>query len=524
MGQSVTCSQTCCAVDGENITIKRVRKANFSDAPPDDSIPDPVDLISDHIAYLPFDEDDEEDDYNNTDYFARESMELMWIKQASTADGRMSHTFQSGAEYDGQWYGGVRCGFGRMTWPDGAKYIGEWDDNCAVGNGTFVHSDGDRFIGQWKDNMANGLGILYVKGRVSYIGQWRKDVQDGVGIETLDDGGKYEGQFKDGMKRGVGCYTWADGSAYHGMWRENIISGAGAYLAVDGRVFKGQWRDAEIHGLGRYTWPDGNEYNGDYVADFKNGFGIFKWTDGRVFQGFWSNGKQHGHGWYITKDGISGAAIWDAGVKIRDLPNLCGDVGAAVRDPPVVNSLAVSKSLRISTGLPRTSAKDSAVQGVASTVAQRVRSRPEDVADAVAQLSSGGGGQLLHTPSAASQIIPTLSVPSEPNSLCTPRKPNPGTPCVSVEPKPMSAAAPVTSSLEPDSLSDTATSSAFEPRSLSAAAPERSSPSPGLPNDNKEGDGAGEAIADARDHVADDRLLVEAEIVGQEQLMSPCAE
>ena len=34
--------------------------------------------------------------------------------------------YSTGAQYQGQWLGGLRHGFGQMMWPDGAKYEGEW--------------------------------------------------------------------------------------------------------------------------------------------------------------------------------------------------------------------------------------------------------------------------------------------------------------------------------------------------------------------------------------------------------------
>ncbi len=37
---------------------------------------------------------------------------------------RPPYTFQSGAIYEGEWYGGNRDGFGTQIWPDGARYEG----------------------------------------------------------------------------------------------------------------------------------------------------------------------------------------------------------------------------------------------------------------------------------------------------------------------------------------------------------------------------------------------------------------
>ncbi len=38
---------------------------------------------------------------------------------------RPSHTFESGATYEGEWIGNNRSGFGTQVWADGAKYEGK---------------------------------------------------------------------------------------------------------------------------------------------------------------------------------------------------------------------------------------------------------------------------------------------------------------------------------------------------------------------------------------------------------------
>ena len=48
-----------------------------------------------------------------------------------------THTYPSGAEYTGQWKGGMRFGKGLMTWKDKSSYHGEWQYNQIFGEGTF---------------------------------------------------------------------------------------------------------------------------------------------------------------------------------------------------------------------------------------------------------------------------------------------------------------------------------------------------------------------------------------------------
>ena len=67
-----------------------------------------------------------------------------------------TYKYKSGAQYEGQWSGGMRHGKGTMVWPDGARYEGDWDLNIAQGQGKFTHVNKDVYIGQWKLNRING--------------------------------------------------------------------------------------------------------------------------------------------------------------------------------------------------------------------------------------------------------------------------------------------------------------------------------------------------------------------------------
>lgn len=62
---------------------------------------------------------------------------------------RPAFTFKNGAEYEGEWVGQLREGYGVQKWADGATYKGDWKDNMAQGKGKFVHVDGDMYVGDW---------------------------------------------------------------------------------------------------------------------------------------------------------------------------------------------------------------------------------------------------------------------------------------------------------------------------------------------------------------------------------------
>ena len=53
--------------------------------------------------------------------------------------------FKNGIEYEGEWMGNLRDGWGRQKWPDGAIYEGQWENNKAEGKGKFTHTNGDYY-------------------------------------------------------------------------------------------------------------------------------------------------------------------------------------------------------------------------------------------------------------------------------------------------------------------------------------------------------------------------------------------
>ncbi len=80
----------------------------------------------------------------NSKYFKiEEANETLTDASISSTVAKKKYTYKTGAIYDGEWLGGLRHGFGTMTWADGAKYEGQWNTNQACGRGKFYHTYGD---------------------------------------------------------------------------------------------------------------------------------------------------------------------------------------------------------------------------------------------------------------------------------------------------------------------------------------------------------------------------------------------
>lgn len=257
--------------------------------------------------------------YSST-YFGREAAELPLLPMPpgnSPITYIKTHVFHTGAEYNGEWKGNQRDGYGIQRWLDGAEYRGQWKANAATGMGMFKHSDESVYVGEWRDNIAHGFGIYRHKDGTTYEGSFAEDLQDGQGVESWADNSMFVGQFLKGKKNGYGEYTWPDSSKYSGQWKLNQIDGIGAYVGADARKFDGAWSVSMMHGLGKYQWPDGRAYEGQYIEDQKDGFGIFTWADGRYYEGYWQEGRQHGYGRLYQDGGCSRLAKWNAGERVE---------------------------------------------------------------------------------------------------------------------------------------------------------------------------------------------------------------
>ena len=65
----------------------------------------------------------------------------------------------SGASYEGQFFYGLRHGWGKITFKDGAIYEGEWSFGHAEGTGTFQYMAGEVYKGGMLHNLKHGIGI-----------------------------------------------------------------------------------------------------------------------------------------------------------------------------------------------------------------------------------------------------------------------------------------------------------------------------------------------------------------------------
>lgn len=85
-------------------------------------------------------------------------------------DGRGSmRLLQELGGYSGQFKGGNRSGYGKMTYTAGGYYEGEWLNGARHGIGLMVFPNGGKYSGEWKNGMQDGRGVERDSG-----GRWRE--------------------------------------------------------------------------------------------------------------------------------------------------------------------------------------------------------------------------------------------------------------------------------------------------------------------------------------------------------------
>jgi len=229
--------------------------------------------------------------------------------------------------YSGQYWEGMKHGFGVQEWPDGATYTGQWRNNKAWGLGKFEHPGLDFYIGHWQDNAAWGFGLYVKNGERWYEGFWENDHKEGECFEGRDAGNGttliYQGFYSKSVKVWWGIHSWPDGSYYAGDFCNNLINGYGKYSWKDGREYIGQWYACKMCGWGKFTWCDGRTYIGQYADDTKSGFGIFIWNyPDKCHVGSWYKGKQHGYGIVLSiRRPQVKLGRWDRGELVETYPD-----------------------------------------------------------------------------------------------------------------------------------------------------------------------------------------------------------
>jgi len=203
------------------------------------------------------------------------------------------YTFNSGAEYIGQWLFGAISGYGVLK-ANGNTYEGLWENGLQHGHGEILFFDGRRYIGAWKFGRLHGAGKMTFPNKSVYVGEFVEDEISGKGKLYFKNGDTYEGDFVNGRMDGQGKLESRVGWSYVGSFSNNNINGTGKFVDGAGKVYDGEWKNGVRHGKGKYIDGSGNVYEGEFYNNVMHGEGLFCTKNGYMYDGAFVNGVREG--------------------------------------------------------------------------------------------------------------------------------------------------------------------------------------------------------------------------------------
>eukprot|EP01062_Namystynia_karyoxenos_P069675 TRINITY_DN65148_c0_g1_i1.p1 TRINITY_DN65148_c0_g1~~TRINITY_DN65148_c0_g1_i1.p1 ORF type:complete len:359 (+),score=93.58 TRINITY_DN65148_c0_g1_i1:84-1079(+) len=112
------------------------------------------------------------------------------------------------------------------TYPSGASYEGEMLGPKKHGSGVWRHPEGDRFDGFFRNNKQCGWGV-YEMGRTGkkYVGGWREGKMHGWGVYffSAEEDEHFVGTYRADKKHGLGVYTFSTGQRKLQRWGDGQL-------------------------------------------------------------------------------------------------------------------------------------------------------------------------------------------------------------------------------------------------------------------------------------------------------------
>ena len=130
--------------------------------------------------------------------------------------GKITHLYQTGDIYEGDWSWGKANGKGIYIWSSGNKYEGDFVNGNKHGKGTLTWANGEVYIGDFTEGKRTGKGTYTLLSGSKYVGDFIDGKATGKGTYTWKDGEKYVGDFLNGKRSGKGTFNYASGNKYEG--------------------------------------------------------------------------------------------------------------------------------------------------------------------------------------------------------------------------------------------------------------------------------------------------------------------
>ena len=228
-------------------------------------------------------------------------------------------------------------------------YEGETDFGYFSGKGQFSFNTGAEYTGNWKQNQLDGKGTLRVPNEGTYEGKFTSSKKSGKGIFTWDDGAVYEGEWKNDKMCGQGVYTTPEGINFSGTFKDNSFddgkctfeNDTGGYSLTyksgviekasieysDGSKYVGECDAKELNGTGKLTFVSGDIYEGHFQNGCRNGQGVYTWASGDKYDGEWETDQMEGSGTYTYSNGSYASGTFDKNTFVNGSYHIENDFG-----------------------------------------------------------------------------------------------------------------------------------------------------------------------------------------------------
>jgi len=183
--------------------------------------------------------------------------------------------------YEGDFFEGVRQGKGIFYEPEGGGYEGDFYDDWEHGKGKltimndFTKPDGYGlgcvYEGDFFEGVRQGYGIETYNNGVRYEGEFDDCFPNGKGTLIYTDGSSYEGEVDTGLGNGKGTFIYPDGDKLTGEFRDGRPVGEGFFTNIDGEThthdtdFCGECYERHLKEEGISN--DGYTLNSSYMTD-----------------------------------------------------------------------------------------------------------------------------------------------------------------------------------------------------------------------------------------------------------------
>lgn len=163
-----------------------------------------------------------------------------------------------------------------LTLPDGSTYTGEVQNGLPHGKGVLIFAPGDqknrqKYEGQFYNGIRQGYGVMTWLSGQKYDGAWANDTFEGQGIKYCSDGKKYEGMFQQGLLS-KGKLTFPNGNYYDGELVNEEACGYGEFH-LNGSKFVGIFKGDKLWNGVKTYYVRGNHTATMYprTITFENG-------------------------------------------------------------------------------------------------------------------------------------------------------------------------------------------------------------------------------------------------------------